>query len=101
MCFLAENIGGICFCIPLKVFNTSSIFCSFNFGIGFSSIGFNLAKNLKSDESIYVKISKNKSKSNLRIHSPIAPGKIEEIFIDIGNYLKKMKLLESKPIKVH
>ena len=62
-------------------------------GIGFSSIGFNLAKNLKSDESIYVKISKNKSKSNLRIHSPIAPGRIEEIFVDNWKLFKKNEII--------
>ncbi len=62
-------------------------------GIGFSSIGFNLAKNLKSDESIYVKISKNKNKSNLSLHSPIAPGKIEEIFVDNWKLFKKNEII--------
>ena len=43
-------------------------------GLVFSSIGFNLVKNLKSDEAIYINISKNKSTSN-KLYSPIAPGK--------------------------
>ena len=61
-------------------------------GIGFSSIGFRLVKNLKSEESIYIKISKNKNNSKIKFQSPIAPGKIEEIFIDNWKLFKKSEI---------
>ena len=63
-------------------------------GIGFSSIGFRLVKNLKSEESIYIKISKNKNNSKIKFQSPIAPGKIEEIFIDNWKLFKKSEIIK-------
>ena len=54
-----------------------------------------LIKNLKLEEAIYIKISKNKNKSNV-LKSPIAPGKIEEIFIDNWKLFK-----ENEIIKIH
>jgi hypothetical protein len=68
-------------------------------GIGFSSIGFNLTKNLKFEESIYIKISKNKNSSKIKFYSPIAPGKIEEIFIDNWKLFKKGEIIKIKTIK--
>ena len=62
-------------------------------GIGFSSIGFNIRKNLKLEEAIYIKISKNKNKSNV-LKSPIAPGKIEEIFIDNWKLFKENEIIK-------
>tara|TARA_Y100001958_G_scaffold136983_1_gene109184 strand:- start:18644 stop:19612 length:969 start_codon:yes stop_codon:yes gene_type:complete len=62
-------------------------------GIGFSSIGFSLIKNLKSEEAIYIKISKNKNKSKI-LKSPIAPGKIEEIFIDNWKLFKEDEIIK-------
>ena len=68
-------------------------------GIGFSSIGFNLKKNLKFEESIYIKISKNKNNSKIKFYSPIAPGKIEEIFIDNWKLFKKSEIIKIQTIK--
>ena len=68
-------------------------------GIGFSSIGFRLVKNLKSEESIYIKISKNKNNSKIKFQSPIAPGKIEEIFIDNWKLFKKSEIIKIQTTK--
>ena len=63
-------------------------------GIGFSSIGFKLIKNLQHDESVYVKISENKNNSQNKFFSPIAPGKIEKIFVDNWKLFKKNEIIK-------
>ena len=63
------------------------------YGIGFSSIGFNLGQSLDKYHSMYIDISNDQKKCSKKIYAPIAPGKIEEILINNWKLFKKNEII--------